>query len=103
RLSLSLHVLRHHLKILHHSTEADFVSVCATLSKLRPATMVIAPDALFISRNEQLAALTVRHAVPAIAQFRAFAAAGGLMSYGGSFSVGGPQVGDYTGRIFIGA
>ena len=37
----------------------------------------------FISRSERLAALTLRHTLPAIFQFRAFAAAGGLMSYGG--------------------
>jgi putative tryptophan/tyrosine transport system substrate-binding protein len=90
------------LHILNASTEADFDSVFATLSKLRPAALVIAPDILFISRNEQLAALTVRHAVPAITQFRDFTVAGGLMSYGGSFTDGARQVGIYTGRILQG-
>ena len=90
------------LHILNASTEADFDSVFATLSKLRASGLVIAPDALFISRNEQLAALTVRHAVPAIAQFRDFTVAGGLMSYGGSFTEGARQVGIYTGRILKG-
>jgi putative ABC transport system substrate-binding protein len=46
--------------------------------------------------------LTLRHAVPAITQFREFAAAGGLMSYGGSFTEGARQVGVYTGRILKG-
>jgi putative tryptophan/tyrosine transport system substrate-binding protein len=91
------------LHILNASTEADFESVFATLSKLRAAALVIAPDdALFISRNEQLAAWSVRHAVPAIAQFGEFAAAGGLMSYGGSFTDGARQVGIYAGRILRG-
>jgi putative ABC transport system substrate-binding protein len=90
------------LHILNASTEADFESVFATLSKLRAAALVIAPDALFISRNEQLAARSVRHAVPAIAQFGEFAAAGGLMSYGGSFTDGARQVGIYAGRILRG-
>ena len=57
---------------------------------------------MFISRSEQLAALTLRHAVPAITQFREFAAAGGLMSYGGSFTEASRQVGVYTGRILKG-
>jgi putative ABC transport system substrate-binding protein len=95
-------VLGLELHILNASTEADFDSVFATLSKLRASGLVIAPDALFISRNEQLAALTVRHAVPAIAQFRDFTVAGGLMSYGGSFTEGARQVGIYTGRILKG-
>ena len=90
------------LHILNASTEADFESVFATLSKLRAAALVIAPDALFISRTKQLAALTVRHAMPAIAQFREFAVAGGLMSYGGNFTDGARQVGIYTGRILRG-
>jgi ABC-type uncharacterized transport system substrate-binding protein len=50
-----------------------------------------------------LAALAVRHAVPAIYQFREFAAAGGLMSYGGSSTAWGYQGGIYTGRILSGA
>ena len=64
---------------------------------------VIGTDALFNNRSKRLAALTFRHAVPAIYQFREFAAAGGLMSYGGSSSVSYCQVGVYTGRILKGA
>ena len=46
--------------------------------------------------------MTARHAIPAITQFREFAAAGGLMSYGGSFSEPVRQVGIYAGRILKG-
>ena len=63
---------------------------------------MIGTDAFFNSRSEQLAALTLRHAVPAIYQFREFAAAGGLMSYGGSSPDSYRQVGVYTGRILKG-
>lgn len=90
------------LHILHASTDRDFDTVFATLAQLRVGALVIAPDAFFISRNEQLGVLTSRHAVPAITQFREFAAAGGLMSYGGSFSEPTRQVGIYTGRILKG-
>ena len=90
------------LHILNAGTERDFDAVFASFVQLRAAALVIAPDAMFISRSEQLGALTLRHAVPAIAQFREFAAAGGLMSYGGSFTEGTRQVGVYTGRILKG-
>ena len=90
------------LHILNASSERDFDTVFATLVQLQAAAMVIAPDATFISRSEQLAVLTLRHAVPAIAQFREFAAAGGLMSYGGNFTEGARQVGVYVGRILKG-
>jgi putative tryptophan/tyrosine transport system substrate-binding protein len=101
-LQSAAHAFGLQLHILNATSEADFDSVFATISKLRAGALVIAPDALFISRNEQLAALTVRHATPAIAQFRAFSVAGGLMSYGGSFTEGARQVGIYTGRILKG-
>ena len=88
--------------VLNAITERDFDTVFATFVQLRAGALVIAPDAMFISRSEQLAGLTLRHAVPAITQFREFAAAGGLMSYGGSFTEGARQVGVYTGRILKG-
>ena len=90
------------LHVLNATTEGDFDSVFSTMSNLQTGALIISPDALFISRNEQLAALTVRHSIPAIAQFRAFAQAGGLMSYGGSYTEGARQVGLYTGRILKG-
>jgi hypothetical protein len=70
------------LHILHASTERDFNAVFATLSQLRPSGLVIASDTFFATHSEQLAALTVRQAVPAIHQSRDFTIAGGLMSYG---------------------
>ena len=59
--------------------------------------------ATLVQLREQLGALTLRHGVPAITQFREFAAAGGLMSYGGSFTDAARQSGVYTGRILKGA
>jgi putative ABC transport system substrate-binding protein len=63
---------------------------------------VISSDVFFNSRREQLAALALRHAVPAIFQFREFAVAGGLMSYGANFTDSYRQVGVYTGRVLKG-
>jgi putative tryptophan/tyrosine transport system substrate-binding protein len=71
KLGLELHVL-------NASSERDFDAVFANLSSLRVGGLVISTDAVFIRSNEQLAALTVRHAVPAINQFREFAEAGGV-------------------------
>jgi putative tryptophan/tyrosine transport system substrate-binding protein len=90
------------LQVLNGSTERDFDTVFARLVELQAGGLVIGTDALFISQSEHLAALTLRHAVPAIFQFRAFAAAGGLMSYGASLSEALRQVGVYTGRILKG-
>jgi len=63
---------------------------------------VINADTFLDSRSKQLAALAVQHAVPAIAGFREFAAAGGLASYGGSITDSYRLAGAYTGRVLSG-
>jgi hypothetical protein len=60
--------------VLHASTEQDFDKVFADLAQLRAGALVISPDVFFNTRSEQLAALSLRHAVPAIYQYREFAA-----------------------------
>jgi putative ABC transport system substrate-binding protein len=72
------------------------------LLQLRAGGLVIGTDGFFVSRSEQLAALAIRYAVPAVFQYRAFAAAGGLMSYGGSVTDSYRLAGVYTGRILKG-
>ena len=90
------------LHILHASSERDFDTVFASLVQLRAGGLVIGADALFNSRSEQLAALTIRHAVPAIYQFREFVSAGGLVSYGTTVVDTYRPLGVYTGRILKG-
>ena len=89
--------------ILQASSERDFDTVFANLPQLRAAGLVVASDTLLGTHGEQLAALAVRHAVPAIHQSRDFTIAGGLMSYGGSFAESHRQAGVYTGQIIKGA
>jgi putative tryptophan/tyrosine transport system substrate-binding protein len=88
--------------LLHANTVRDFDTVFATLAQLRVGGLVIGSDPFFNSQSEQLAALAIRHAMPAIYQYREFAAAGGLMSYGGSLTDMYRQVGVHTGRILKG-
>jgi putative ABC transport system substrate-binding protein len=90
------------LHVLHASTERDFDTVFETLVQMHASGLVIAADPFLNGRSEQLAALTLRHAVPTIFQYRDFAAAGGLMSYGGSLAELYRGVGVYTGRILKG-
>ncbi len=91
-----------HLEVLNASTESDFDEVFARLIQLRAGGLVIGSDPFFTSRSEQLAALSVRHAVPTIYQYREFAVAGGLLSYGSGIVDSYRLAGVYTGRILNG-
>ena len=64
---------------------------------------MIGADPYFNSRRNLLVALAARHQIPTIYEFREFASAGGLISYGTSLSDTYQQVGNYTGRILKGA
>jgi ABC-type uncharacterized transport system substrate-binding protein len=88
--------------VLHASSEREIDTAFATLVQLRVGALVIGADALFNSRSEQLAALTIRHRVPAIYQFREFVSAGGLMAYGSTVLDTYRPLGVYTGRILKG-
>jgi ABC-type uncharacterized transport system substrate-binding protein len=91
------------LHVLHASAERDFEMVFATLAQLRAGGLLIgSADPFFTGKREQLAALALHHAVPVVYQFREFAAAGGLMSYGGSITETYRLAGIYTGRILKG-
>ena len=90
------------IHVLHASTEREIDSAFATFAQLRAGGLVIGPDAFFTSRAEELAALALRHRVPAIYQFREFVEAGGLMSYGTDLTDGNRLTGVYTGRILKG-
>jgi ABC-type uncharacterized transport system substrate-binding protein len=91
------------LHVLHASTEADFEAAFATAAQLRAAALVIStPEPWFGSHAAQLGALALRHSVPAIYFQREFAAAGGLMSYGGSVTETYRLAGLYAGRILKG-
>jgi putative ABC transport system substrate-binding protein len=69
---------------------------------LRAEALVVGVDALFNNRSEHLAAMTLRYRVPTISFVRQFAAAGGLMSYGGNQTDSFRTAGVYAGRILRG-
>jgi putative tryptophan/tyrosine transport system substrate-binding protein len=89
-------------QVVRASTERDLDAVFATLGQLQVGALMITPDAFFLDRRGRLGALTLRHAIPAIHSYREFAAAGGLMSYGGSLTDAGRIMGAYAGRILNG-
>ena len=90
------------LHMLHASSERDFDSVFAGLRQKPTEALVIGPDNLFLAHSEQLGALALRHAIPAIALYRPFVAAGGLVSYGANQMEPYRLVGISAGKILHG-
>ena len=74
------------LHVLEAGSERDFATVFAKVRELKAGGLVIDPDQLFVNHSEQLAQLALHYAVPTIFMYRDFVAAGGLMSFGGSFA-----------------
>ena len=90
------------IHLLQASTEREIELAFATLLELRAGGLMVGTDPFFNSRSEQLAQLALRHAMPTVYQFREFAAAGGLMSYGGSITEVYRLAGIYAGRVLKG-
>jgi putative ABC transport system substrate-binding protein len=93
--------LRFH--VLKAGSESEIDAVFATLVQLHAGALVVGGDPFFGSRRELLVALASRHGVPAIYQWREFAEAGGLISYGPNLTASLRQLGIYAGKILKGA
>jgi len=101
-LQTAAHTLGLDLQVLDVSAEPDLDAAFAKLTQLRAGGLVITGGAFFLSRIEQFAAWTLQHSVPAIGNWREFAVAGGLLSYGADVADAYSLAGGYTGRILHG-
>jgi len=88
--------------VLRANTETDFDAVFADLVRQRAGALLVCASPFFFGRRQQLTVLAARHAVPSIYEWREFAAAGGLMSYGTNINDAYRQMGVYAGRILKG-
>jgi ABC-type uncharacterized transport system substrate-binding protein len=90
------------LHVVSATTDNEIDDAFANLAKLRAGGVVIGSDPFFSSRSERLASLALRYALPAVYQWREFAVAGGLISYGSDTRDAYRLAGIYTGRVLKG-
>jgi putative ABC transport system substrate-binding protein len=95
-------VLGLRLHIVNAGSERDLDAVFVTLVQLRAGALTVTADGLFADRLDQIAALARRYSVPTMFQFREFATAGGLISYGPQIGETYRQAGILAGRILKG-
>jgi putative ABC transport system substrate-binding protein len=91
------------LVVVRANAESDFDAAFSTLVRQRAQALLVCSSPFFNGRREQLVVLAARHAMPAIYEWREFAKAGGLMSYGTRLADAYRQVGVYAGQILKGA
>jgi putative ABC transport system substrate-binding protein len=82
--------------------DREIESAYATVIERRAGGLIVAADPIFNDRREQIVALSARHTIPAIYEWREFVELGGLMSYGSSITDTFRQIGIYVGRILMG-
>jgi ABC-type uncharacterized transport system substrate-binding protein len=90
------------VQTLKAATDREIDAAFVSLVQERTGALLVGNDLFLNNRIEQLVALAARHAIPAMYPLRDFAAAGGLMSYGGRLTDNYQQVGIYTGRVLKG-
>jgi putative tryptophan/tyrosine transport system substrate-binding protein len=90
------------VEIFFVASDREIDAAFAELVQKRVDAFLVPDDAFFFGRQSQILTLAARHAVPAIYFSRAWATAGGLMSYGPPATDQGRQAGIYTGRILKG-
>ena len=96
-------VKRLQLRVLKAGTDIELETAFCSVVELQVRGIVVGTDPFYNSRREQIVALAARYAVPAIYEWREFATAGGLISYGSSLTGSYRQAGSYVGRILKGA
>ncbi len=85
------------------SSDEELSAAFALLVRERVNALLVAADPYFDTRRDRIIAFAAQNRLPAIYQFREFAAAGGLISYGPRITDGYRQAGNYTGQILKGA
>jgi len=85
------------------STDDEIDAAFDGIARAQLAALAITADPFFDTRRQKLVALAARHAIPTIYQFREYAQAGGLISYGIDNANAYRQAGIYTGLVLKGA
>jgi len=90
------------LRILTASNEDEIDGAFANLAQQPDGALTIGTDTFFYSRSHQLVGLAARYGIPAIYFHRQFGLAGGLITYGSTFTNELRLAGQYAGRILAG-
>jgi putative ABC transport system substrate-binding protein len=101
-LQVAAHAQRLQFQVVRAASESDLAVVFENLARHHVGGLVVANDTFFVHRAKEIAQLALQYKVPAVHQPPEFVAAGGLVSYAGSYEESHRLAGVYTGRILRG-
>ena len=89
--------------ILKARSDSEIEEAFAALAQRRVSALLVSADPFFLGRRHQIVASVARHSIPAMYEWRQFAEADGLMSYGVDLVDAYRQAGVYVAKILNGA
>jgi putative ABC transport system substrate-binding protein len=90
------------VEVLYADTAREVDDAMNKLAAISDVALMVGPDSLLTNLRAQIVGLAAQHKIPAVYSAREFAEAGGLLSYGPSFSSTYEEAGEYAGRILNG-
>jgi putative tryptophan/tyrosine transport system substrate-binding protein len=91
------------LVIANASHDEELDAAFMSLVREHVGALLVGSDPYFNTRRDRIVAFAAKERLPAIYQFREYAVAGGLLSYGISLTDSYRQCGDYTAKVLKGA
>ena len=102
-LELAAKGINQRLLVVPANSDAELDTALVSFTRQRVGAFLVTASAFFDTRRDRIVGFAAQHRLPAIYQFREYAVAGGLISYGPSFAEGYQNAGVYVGRLLRGA
>ena len=103
QLEVASRAVNQKISVLKASNDTELDAAFASLVEQKVGALLVTADPYFDTRRDRFIAFAEKNRLPTMYQFRDYAVAGGLISYGPSITDMYRQAGVYTGQILKGA
>ena len=103
QLEVASRAVNQKISVLKAGNDTELDAAFASLVEQKVGALLVAADPYFDTRRDRFIAFAEKNRLPTMYQFRDYAVAGGLISYGPNITDMYRQAGVYTGQILKGA